>query len=300
MTAIDQTKDTVVHTLSADWAGGAAITVSYPAGRGPADYGGADGHQITSQNVATLEKRTGTAVFTFGASNISIVNGTGRTITGGQAIFVELDRAGVNLTGDIAASSKMTEARTFWVNLGAPIAASDNSAVLSQACTLATGLATGINGSLAASGVATFATPRNVVAAWTGTAVLTVTGTDEYGAVVRESSASGTSLAGKKAFKTITSVTTSADITGLTVGHGDVLGLPVFLESVVDVLKEYQDGAAPTAGTVVAGVAATATATTGDVRGTYDPNAACDGSKKFALLVAVKSAAYKGAAQYAG
>ena len=48
-------------------------------------------------------------------------------------------------------------------------------------------------------------------------------------------------------------------------------------------------GAAPTAGTIVAGVttAGGSTATTGDVRGTYDPNAACDGSKVFELILAL-------------
>jgi len=39
-------------------------------------------------------------------------------------------------------------------------------------------------------------TGRNVVAAWTGTAVMTVTGLDMYGNVVVEASASGTSLTG--------------------------------------------------------------------------------------------------------
>jgi hypothetical protein len=142
--------------------------------------------------------------------------------------------------------------------------------------------------------------PRNVVAAWTTTAVLTVTGTDADGNTIVESSASGTSLAGKKAFKTITDVSTSVDITGLTVGHGDVLGLPIFVESPADVVGEIEDGAAATAGTVVGGVTTAATATTGDVRGTYDPNSACDGSAVFELDVLVASASYKGVTQYGG
>ena len=56
----------------------------------------------------------------------------------------------------------------------------------------------------------------------------------------------------------------------------------------------------PTAGTIVAGSNATPTATTGDVRGTYDPNAACNGSLDFKLVALVRSASYKGLAQYAG
>ena len=41
----------------------------------------------------------------------------------------------------------------------------------------------------------------------------------------------------------------------------------------------------------------TATATTGDVRGTYDPNAACDGDKVFQLLVTLPNPGYKGIPQ---
>jgi hypothetical protein len=161
-------------------------------------------------------------------------------------------------------------------------------------------LATGINGALASGGVATFDVPRNVVGAWTGTAVMTVTGTDVYGETVVESSASGTSLTGKKAFKTVTAVSVSADVTAATVGSGDVLGLPVALPEKGLVVREMEDGAAPTAGTLVAAVRTTATATTGDVRGTYDPNSACDGAKAFQLLALLPNATDHGVDQYAG
>ncbi len=186
------------------------------------------------------------------------------------------------------------------INLGAPIASDADAAVASQACTLLDGLATGINGVLAADGVATFDVPRNVVAAWTGTAVLTVTGTDVFGNVLVESSGSGTSLTGKKAFKTVTGVSTSADITGLTVGNSKVLGLPTFLADVTDLLKEAEDGAAPTAGTIVAGDATAATATTGDVRGTYAPNSSPNGTKVFELNILSRDPMSVGFAQYAG
>jgi hypothetical protein len=152
----------------------------------------------------------------------------------------------------------------------------------------------------AADGVATFDVPRNVVAGWTGTAVLTVTGTDAYGNVMVESSGSGTSMTGKKAFKTVTDVSTSANITGLTVGTSKVLGLPAFLASAASVLKEWQDGADATPGTLLAGDTATPTATTGDVRGTYAPNAAPNGAIEFEAVVLMQSTAYTGQAQFAG
>jgi hypothetical protein len=61
----------------------------------------------------------------------------------------------------------------------------------------------------------------------------------------------------------------------------------VFLPQVGAVLGELQDGAKATAGTIVAGVSSVATATTGDVRGTYTPNATPDASKAFQLIVAL-------------
>jgi hypothetical protein len=109
-------------------------------------------------------------------------------------------------------------------------------------------------------------------------------------------------MAGKKAFKTITDVSSSASITGLTVGTGDVLGLPVFVPGGGHVVAEMEDGANATAGTVVGGdlTAGGATATTGDVRGTYDPNSAADGGKVFQLMVALPDPGYIGVDQYAG
>jgi hypothetical protein len=53
-----------------------------------------------------------------------------------------------------------------------------------------------------------------------------------------ESSASGTSFTGKKAFATVTKVKVSADVTALTVGTGNVLGLPDLLpEAALVVIK---------------------------------------------------------------
>src|SRR5690606_6346890 len=118
-----------------------------------------------------------------------------------------------------------------------------------------------LDGALVSGGEAVFDVPRNVVAAWTGTAVCTVTGKDEYGETVVESSGSGTSMTGKKALKKVTDVSFSAAVTSATVGTGDVLGLPVFLPDSVYVLAELEDGAAASPGTIVAGVSSAATAT---------------------------------------
>lgn len=296
----DRIYDVVAVTLGATVAIGGTFSVTYPNGKTGADYrGGNDGMLISGASEAMFE-RSGDFTITHGTTTGTVTLVRGRGFTAGQVVNVHLDRAALDEGEEVvmANSDKMAQVTVVRISLGKPIASSANAAVLSQACTAASGLATGINGALAASGVATLDVPRAIVAAWTNTAVLTVTGTDEYGAVIRESSASGTSLTGKKAFKTITGVSTSADITGLTVGTGKVLGLPVFLPNGAEVLKELEDGAAPTAGTLVAGVTTTASATTGDVRGTYAPNSNPDGSKAFELIVALRNTEYRGVPQF--
>lgn len=55
-----------------------------------------------------------------------------------------------------------------------------------------------------------------------------------------------------------------------------------------------------TSGTLVLADGTEATSTTGDVRGTYDPETACDGDQSFALLVALPDPGDQGVAQYAG
>lgn len=294
--------DIATVTLGAAVAAGGTFTVNYPAGKGAADYRGGDDHQIVSTSAEVAFAKNGDFSIAYGAGNMTVTLHRGRGFASGEVIYLHLDRAAIGPGEEavMAAPEKMAAATVIRINLGKPVASDSDGIVASQAATLADGLATGINGALAADGVAVLDVPRNVVAAWTGTAVLTVTGTDEYGNTVVESSASGTTLTGKKAFKTVTGITTSANITGLTVGTSKVLGLPVFLPSAAEVLRELDDGATATAGTLVAGDVTAATATTGDVRGTYAPNANPNGSKVFELIVALRSPEYRGVTQFAG
>ena len=298
----DKTYDVVAVTLGATVASGGTFTVTYPNGKTGADYRGGDDALLISSASEALSERAGHFTLTHGTTTATVTLLRGPGFASGQIVHVHLDRASFGPGEEVvmANADKMAAVTVVRISLGKPATSDADGAVASQACTATGGLATGINGALASGGVATFDVPRNVVAGWTGTAVLTVTGTDEYGNVVRESSGSGTSLAGKKAFKTVTAVTTSADITGLTVGTGKVLGLPVFLPSTDEILKELEDEAAAVAGTKVAGVLTTPSATTGDVRGTYAPDSNPNGSKKFELIIAMRNTEYKGLAQYAG
>lgn len=297
--------DVVEKTLGSAVGAGGSFTVAYPTGRTAEDYLGATDHMITSQSYRTLFAKTGDFTITPGPSTISVVLNTGLAMANGSVLYISLDRAEASADEvvTLANPDKMTLMMPVKITLGAPATADADGFVESQNLTSAGvfSVSTTAAAALLAAALDGVAdVPRNVVAAWTGTAVLTVTGTDEYGDVLVESSASGTSFTGKKAFKTVTNISVSANVTGLTVGTGVVLGLPVFLADAADVTKEILDGVTATAGTIAAAVTTTPSATTGDVRGTYNPNSAPNGTRVFELGVWVRSPTYTGAAQYAG
>ena len=135
--------------------------------------------------------------------------------------------------------------------------------------------------------------PRNitgVVSHSTTTLAMTVTinGYDVYGAPMSETitfpaTATSISVAGVKAFKYIYSYVIvaagNATTNTLNLGWGDVLGMPYRLTLKSDLLATFfNEVLEATAPTLVIGDATTATATTGDVRGTIDTNSAMNGS----------------------
>lgn len=198
---------------------------------------------------------------------------------------------------------KAVDAPLLYVNLGMPATASaSNIATAISGAVNQLGISP--NGSLAVNGVAFLDVPRNVTAVSANagdTSVLQITGTDAYGQVMRENlTLNGVAaVQGKKAFSTVTKIQATATLTGaVTVGTGVLLGLPNFLPSVGFVLKEMQDSAVATAGTFVAGVRVPATGVTGDVRGTYSPNTAPDGTKTYHLIIASPDAGQLGLTQF--
>jgi len=114
---------------------------------------------------------------------------------------------------------------------------------------------------------------------------ITVSGFDVYGQAMSEAIATGTTssavanVAGKKAFFQISSITISGALpVAITVGTTDVLGIPVRVANVAYVASVKSNNTlAQDAGTFVAADLATATTTTGDVRGTYVPATASNG-----------------------
>lgn len=126
-----------------------------------------------------------------------------------------------------------------------------------------------------------------------GTAVsktLTVTGYDVYGQPMSEVITTGTTeevqVAGQKAFYQIASATLSGDPeVDTSLGTTDILGIPVRVTNAGYVASVgWNNTLARDAGTFAAAdVTSPATTTTNDVRGTYTPSSAADGTKRLVM-----------------
>jgi hypothetical protein len=129
-----------------------------------------------------------------------------------------------------------------------------------------------------------------------GTArAFTVSGYDVYGQAMSEviTSVANATTNGKKAFYQISGITVAgATTTAITVGTTDILGCPVrILDLGYIVHAGYNNTLADNAGTAVAAITATATTTTGDVRGTFVPASATDGIKRLVMTIALPAIA---------
>jgi len=117
----------------------------------------------------------------------------------------------------------------------------------------------------------------------------TVSGYDYYGQamseVIASSGSASTTVNGKKAFYQISGITVSGGtVVAITIGTTDILGLPVRVTDAGYIARVgYNNTLAEDAGTFVAAATATATTTTGDVRGTYVPSGATDGIKRLVM-----------------
>jgi len=280
-------------TFASDVANNGTVVVAYPSGLTPGHFAASVAHALAvGQSLLNYPTKF---TLTFGAvgTGITVTNKSGSTWTAGTAYILELEVIGeISYTNDSTGFSpaNSTHAILLEAQLGAPAAASSTFLAASQ------GIAANAAAVLAAT---VLDVPRNVVAAWTTSAKITVTGTDVYGAVLTEGNASAaTSFTGAKAFKTITSIVSDTAITGFTAGTGTVLGLPFFIPSSGHVIARLENGAAVTTGTLTAGVfTAASSSTTGDVRGTWAPNTAPNGSNNYTVIAAVPDPGYRGQAQ---
>lgn len=274
------------------------FTVGYPTGTSAGNFKNGKRHRMNALG-ASLEAPKGFTI-SFGATVATITYLGATTLPAGTEVYVELDTMGAQFpsrTNEEGETLRATFFQSLALDLGSPIA---TSAVYFRAAA-----AIGAGGAITLL-QSTLDVPRNLIFTSAGNdsgRTFVITGKDEYGATVVENvtGANAGVAAGKKAFSKITSISIDAASAGtVSIGFGNVLGLPVFLKNGTFIIREIENDAVATAGTVVAGVASTATATTGDVRGTYVPNGAPDGTKALQLLVSIPDPGYRGAPQFAG
>lgn len=237
-------------TITTALTSGATFTVAYPSGTDEGTFRGAVGHKIVTES-NDVYSSPANFTLSFGASNITVTEVSmllALKSNGKLDLTVQLEEIGEN-DGDPTLANDQVRVHplmTARINLGAPDVLDANGIIVSQDLTAAGVFSSSVTAAVAIAAGAlagTMDVPRCLQAAWTTTSVLTVTGTDEFGDVIAESSASGTSFTGKKAFKTVTDVSVTIDVTSLTVGTTDVLGLPVFIEGISQIQHVFEDGA---------------------------------------------------------
>lgn len=237
---------TATHTPSSAVAQNGTFTLAYPDGTTAGSFA-AYGHYLFARGLQALfSQDDGEISVAFGASEITVTYKGATPIPANSVVSVQLNMAGQDdgRPDDLTGAKRVAFAPLVRIDLGSPDAADANGIAESQSVSAnAAFVLDGVYADPYGGAKAVLDVPRALVASWTGTAVITVTGKDEYGDVIVEKSGSGTGLTGKKAFKEITSITTSASITSATVGTGDVLGLPVYVGGAVDIVAELVDGA---------------------------------------------------------
>lgn len=143
----------------------------------------------------------------------------------------------------------------------------------------------------------------SIVLSGAGTPVIQVRGRDYLGQPMREdiTGNGATPVNGKKAFKYIDSVmaATAVAATTINVGWLDIFGVPFCADALIQ--ENVNDAVTGSAGTFTAAVKTDpATATTGDPRGTYAPNAAnaSNGARTYRLLFHTDKNKLHGIRQY--
>lgn len=284
---------TVAGVLNADVADNGTFNVAYPAGFGKADFTAGYAHTLATPGYTfAAPQHFGV---TLNAGDVTITNRSGRPMVAGTSFNLQLDTNGGS---DVPGTSRVRAMTVARLDLGTPVA---TSAVALRAAAAA------VAGNLALIGAAlTLDVPRNIIITSAGNdtgVTFTVTGRDVYGKALVEqiTGANAGVAAGKKAFKSVTTIAASGNAAGnVSVGFGNVLGLPIFVPMAQFILVQLTDEANAAAGTFVAGLAPNtkSTATTADIRGTMVPASAPDGSKAYALLVLTPDPANLGGAQF--
>jgi hypothetical protein len=302
--------DVVEVALASAVAQDGTFAFAYPEGMYSGSYV-AYGHRMFARGLQKeFSQDDGNMSVAF-TTEITVTYKGATSIPANTVVSVQLNRVGGEIGVDKPLPDGVTPLLPYVIDLGTPLALDEDGVAVAQNAgedaflTLST--AAFYDASV---GAVVLDVPRNLIADSGGadTAVLVITGEDVYGnAMVENITLNGTTaVAGKKAFKKVTSIqaTGAAIANSAFVGTGDVIGLPVFLPYTTAglVIGDFENGTfdATLDGTLTAGVQTTPTATTGDVRGTYDPGVAMDGAKAIQLAVFLADPTYKGVDQYAG
>lgn len=126
-------------------------------------------------------------------------------------------------------------------------------------------------------------------------ATATIVGYDIYGFRMTETVtlSNATVASGKKSFKFVQSITPAGTLSGsnLSVGTGDVFGFPLRSDSFFFSKIVWNNAViTATTGYLAAVTTSPATATTGDVRGTYGVQSASDGTKRLTIFMDIPAA----------
>lgn len=287
---------TIVGVLAAAVADAGTFTSAYPAGTTRGNFSPIGVNHRLVMNQVELQSPN-KITLAFSATLITVTNKTGAAWPAGSAFVLQVEVAGEE-NGRVSTLGvpmpAVAPCSLSYVDLGSPIA--------TIATNLRAAAAVGGAGALVLL-ISTLDVPRNLIFTSAGNdtgITFTTVGKDVYGMAMTEvvTGANAGVAAGKKAFSTITSITASGASAGnVSIGVGNVLGIPVFIPNAVHFVKEILDGAVATAGTTVAGDQAFPSTTTGDVRGTYVPNSAPDATKAYALICALPDPRYLGATQ---
>lgn len=294
------TNKVVKMVLPSAVASGGTFTLNYPAGTTRGNFLKGKNH-IMNANGATFTAPKDFIV-TLNAANITITYNGATALAANLPIAIGLDLGGAEYGSRITRKAKVgfvLQMVTRLIDFGSPIA------------TIATNLRAAA--AVGAGGLLTLLTnqldvPRNIIITSSGNdsgRTFTINSKDVYGVALREAvtGANAGVAAGLKAhYSDITVSVDAACAANVSIGVGNVLGSPIYLPITTQVLAEFVDNANATAGTKVAGlaVATKSTATTADVRGTYVPNSAPDGSKGYQVAVILEDSDFLGNPQFAG
>lgn len=236
---------TISGVLASGVATNGTFAVTYPSGKTKGNFiNGAD-HRLV---VLQTELKVGNGfTISLGNSSATITYTGTTTIPAGSAFVLQLDETG----GSPVIKPNLLRTKDLvyrMIELGSPVLADADGISASQS--ISSGVEAVMDGALVDTSVSGIVldVPRNIVAAWTTSAVLTIKGYDEYGVYMVEKSASGTSHTGNKAFKRVTSLTFSASVTSCTIGTGSKLGLPVFLRDVDQIAASFENAVKVDAG----------------------------------------------------